>query len=280
MSKFDKSDGDAPGSPVSSDSKVVRLVAREAYARRFREAAQRLRQEPKFEEEIRLLDECGRRIFEADRLGYLPAVPSLRERIDWHTGDASNDWKPGAKAVKARCWSNLFLDVAGGNEIQVRLVAGGLELIVDPVRGTERRGGVLPESQPYILRFPDRERQATACEWLAELIEKNEPAVTTLGGVGGEVGGQNRSGPNLTPVRRQILEALSRSSERLTSPRLLEELRKIEPLFSKNTLRAEVAESGAIRQASWIDHIGKGKIRGYGLTHHGRDILQSDRDGR
>jgi hypothetical protein len=155
-----------------------------AYVRRFRKAAEQLRQEMNHMEEYTAHDECGRLIIEADSLGYLPPIPELRERIDWHTGDGSHDRKPGMQAVYERCPTNLFLDVVGGGQIMGRLIGGRWEPYVDPVRGTARCGGMLPKSQPYILRFPDRERQAAACEWLAELIERASNELTGTSEVG------------------------------------------------------------------------------------------------
>ena len=161
---------------MSNVDALLVTFAREKHAGLFRQAASRLRQGLDPIEQYRIQEECGRLVIEADELGYLPAIPELRKLIDWHTGDGVEDRKPGMQAVKVRCPANLFLDVAGGHLVRVRREGEKWAIVEDPSRGTSRHGGLIPSYLPAILRMPDGERQAEACEWPAELIERQDVA--------------------------------------------------------------------------------------------------------
>ncbi len=172
LSGWNSEDHSAIIATAHSEETLVVTLAREKYADLFRQTASRLRQSLTPVEKYSVLEECGRLIIEADELGYLPAIPELRKVIDWHTGDGSTDRKPGMKAVLVRCPYNLFVEVAGGNQVLARQVGNRWTVLENPTRGTSRCGGLLPSSQPATLRLSDDERQTKACEWLAELIER------------------------------------------------------------------------------------------------------------
>jgi hypothetical protein len=61
----------------------------------------------------------------------------------------------------------------------------------------------------------------------------------------------------------------------MTKPQVFEALKKREPNSSEHTLRIELAKSAAMSRANWIDHVNKGKDRGYGITEIGRAALKN-----
>jgi hypothetical protein len=145
------------------------------YARLFRKAAEQWREGPQLMEDDELGTHCGRLIIQAYERRYFPADPLVRELgelVECHRADGSGDRKTGMVAVKSRCPYNLFLDVAGGHSIRVMHDGEGHgTVLADPDVGTVLCGGLFPKLGPYLLNLPQHERNAFACERLAELIE-------------------------------------------------------------------------------------------------------------
>lgn len=153
-----------------SDRSLSWREGSEEYSRLFREAAARFRQSMT-DDRSGLCEECGRWIIQSHQRGYLQLEPEERERIGWHLGDGSSDLRPGMSAVPARCPSNLFRDIAGGGGINWLNSAGKGTIIVDPITGTSRTGGIFTQSTPAWLNLPPNERDARACERLASRID-------------------------------------------------------------------------------------------------------------
>jgi hypothetical protein len=158
---------------VRSADNPLAILARKKHAELFRQAAGKLRQSLTWMERFLIKEQRGWLIIDAVNAGYLAGLPELQSLVDWHTGDGTNDRKPGMQAVLVRCASNLFLEVAGGHLVWAQQRGGQWTTVDDPRTGSSRHGGLVPKYQPRTLRLTDAERQAETCELLAELIEAN-----------------------------------------------------------------------------------------------------------
>jgi hypothetical protein len=139
-------------------------------ARNFRRAAEEFLAD-KFEhlsiEQMRLEDQCGQWLIQAQQLGLLSDFPQLCKIVAWHAAPESS-----SSTGYVRCTTNLFLDICGGNQIKCRRTEDGLSFELDEKGQPQLSGGLYPRLLPGHLKLSVAERKAETCSALADLLER------------------------------------------------------------------------------------------------------------